>query len=74
MPCSGASFFIVAVMGEERFVPYGYVASRDIPVRIEDAAFLWSKGVRNLSTPLEIPFGGNYIAGWGGILPPHLPR
>ena len=52
MPCSGASFF-VAVMGEERFVPYGYVAFRDIPVRIEDAAFLRSKGVRNLSTPLE---------------------
>ena len=40
------------VMGEEWFAPWGYVAFRNIPVGIEGAASLWSKGVRNLSTPL----------------------
>ena len=36
------------VMGEEWFAPWGYVAFRNIPVGIEGAASLWSKGVRNL--------------------------
>lgn len=62
------------VMGEERFVPWGYVVFCDIPVGIEGAASLRSKWVRNLSTPLETPFWENYIARWGDILPPHLPR
>ena len=34
------------VMGEEWFAPWGYVAFRNIPVGIEGAASLWSKGVQ----------------------------
>ena len=54
------------VMREEWFTPWGYVAFRDIPVGIEGAVSLRSKGVRNLSTPLAPFFGGKLYRrmGW----------
>lgn len=54
------------VMREEWFAPWGYVAFRDIPVGIEGAVSLRSKGVRNLSTPLAPFFGGKLYRrmGW----------
>ncbi len=50
------------VIREEWFAPWRYVAFRDIPVGIEGAVSLRSKGVRNLSTPLASLFWGKIIS------------